>query len=45
MSESIIQHESLPKMFWMFDIIVVWTDSNTSSVSVSLIIVSTYEFE
>ena len=45
MTESIIQPESFPKDFCMFDIIVVKTDWNTSSMSLSLIIIFAFEFE
>ena len=40
MTESIIQPEPFPKDFCMFEI-----DSNTSSVSFWLIVVSAFEFE
>ena len=38
MTESIIQHEPFPKYFCIFDII-----SNISSMSLTLILVSTFE--
>ena len=45
MTESIIKPEVFPKDFCIFDIIVVQIDSNTSSMSLSLIIISAFEFE
>ena len=44
MTVSIIQPEPLAKDFCMSDIIVVWIDSNTSSMSLLLIIISAFEF-
>ena len=45
MTESITQPEHFPVHSCMYDIIVVWIDSNTSSMLLSLIIVSTFELE
>ena len=45
MTESIIQHQSFSKCFCIFDIVVVQIDSNKSSMSLSLIIVSGFECE
>ena len=45
MTESLIQSKPFPKDFCMSDIIVVYIDSNTWSMSLSLIIVSAFECE
>ena len=45
MTESVIQPEPFPKDFCMFDIIVVDIDSDASSISLSLTIVSAFELE
>ena len=44
-TESIIQPEPFPKDSFMFDIILVEIDSNTSSISLSLISISAFEFD
>ena len=45
MTESIIPPELFPRDFHMFDMIAVQVDSNTSSMSLSLIIVSLFELK
>ena len=45
MTESVIQPELLYRDFCITDIIVLEIDSNTSSMPLSLIIVSAFEFE
>ena len=45
MTESIIQPEPFPRDFHMFDMIAVSIDSNTSSMSLSLIILSLFELK
>ena len=45
MTESIIQHEPFPKDFCVFDIVVIYIDSNTSLMSLSLIIIYPFEFK
>ena len=37
-----MQYEPFPKDFYVFDVILVYIDSSTSSMSLSLIIVSTF---
>ena len=45
MNESILQTQSFPRDFCMFDIIVAYIDSNSSSVSLSLTVVSAFQFK
>ena len=45
MTESVIQPEPFPRNSCMFDVIVLQFNSNTSSMSLSLRIVSPFEFE
>ena len=45
MTESITQLDSVPRDFCMFFIVVTQIDSNASSILLSLIIVSAFEFE
>ena len=44
-TESIIQPERFPKNFCMFDVLVVYIDSSTSSTSLSLITPSAFDCE
>ena len=45
MSESVILPKPLPRHFWLFGIIVILNDLNASSISLSLVIASAFEFE
>ena len=45
MTESRIQPELCPRDFCMFDVILLQIDLNTLSMSLSLIIVSAFEFK
>ena len=45
MTEPVIQPEPIPEDFYMFDITVVYIDLSISSMSLLLIIISTFEFE
>ena len=45
MTESIVHLEPRPRNFWIFDVIALEIDSNTSLILISLIIVSAFKFE